>query len=346
MATIIKIKRKHGTAYRVQYYYKSKRYYENFPEGIPLTIVTARKKELEAGIVLSKAKLKDFKPSQTLKTALTTANFASWYYNIRSKEPDLAPSTLERYLYAIKAFTNTLGPDISLSEITTEKIEQFKTHQLLIGKTQQGINKDLHHLKHPVKLLQEHGILNNQIIIKKYRVQKSLPDFLTPEEIEKLFCHLQNGQTKLAATIIIWTGIRRSELILRCQKKDFDFATNILTIHGKNKLDSTVPLHPELIKFLSSNLIFQSRKPTDLILNIKLSTLTRQIHAAKKLAGINKKGSTHLLRHSLGCYLINKGFDIKEVKDILRHQTLYMTDLYTQIIKKKLSAKFNKITLK
>jgi len=86
---------------------------------------------------------------------------------------------------------------------------------------------------------------------------------------------------------------------------------------------------------------WREEKTEDTIFTIQPGSISDGIRKAKVRSGITKKGRTHLLRHTLGVNLINNGYDLKEVQYILGHKTLYMTNLYTQIVNAKIKKKFD-----
>jgi len=343
MASIRSIKLKSGTAHELTYYINGKRQRDYFPPGIPLNVVQAEKLRIEREILLNKTTAKNLEyPILTKKINL--GQFEDWYIAKRETNPDdhVAPSTLKRYRWALRAFACAIGLDYPLFNIKTEHVQQFKTHQLNAGKSLKGINKNLHHLSHPFKLARQSGLITHEIKITKFKVYKSLPDFLMPDELNNLFQHLPAGQVELACHIIKWTGIRRTELIERCHKSDFNLKSGYLTIHGKNQEDRTAPLHPELITYLDQNQYFKYRDPDKPLFTIQPHTLSDGIREAKQRANIKTKGRTHLLRHTLGTALINNGYTMKEVQYILGHKTLYMTNIYTQMIDANIKNKFEK----
>lgn len=343
MSTIITIKRKSGVSHRIQYYHNGQRHYETFPAGVPLSLVKARQHQIDAGIALSKAQLQPWHPHQSPPDHFPLARFAAWYRQLRTAEHNIAASTIDRYCLALAIFTRTIGPDHPLASITSADIETFKQRQLAQGKTKSGINKNLHHLHHPFKLAQQHQLILQIPVITKYKVPRRLPDFLLPEQLTELATHLPQGQVRLAFEIIKWTGIRRTELVERCLKHHFDFGTKKLTIIGKNNEILTVPLSQELINYLTADPIFQSRQPQDHIITLAKHSISDGIAKAKRRMKLDKRGRTHLLRHSFAIFLLYNGFNIKEVMRMLRHKTIYMTDLYTQAIETILSDKISNL---
>lgn len=65
-------------------------------------------------------------------------------------------------------------------------------------------------------------------------------------------------------------------------------------------------------------------------------TVTHYLNRAKRKAGIKKKGSIHILRHSLGSDLISQGLSTRAIQDLLRHSKVTKTEIYTQLSKKAL----------
>ena len=341
MANLREIKLKHGIAHELTYYINSKRFRDYFPASVSKKYVLAEKLKIEREILLQKTRNKNIDlPIITIKINL--GQFPAWYRTIRQTNPDdnCAESTLNRYILSLKTFAKVIGESYPLFKITTQHVQQFKTRQLHAGKKPPGINMDLRHLSHPFKLAHQHGLIPVVPQVVKIKVYKSLPDFLMPEELNKLFTFLPQGEVSLACHIMKWTGVRRSELVERCCKKDFNFNSGYLLIHGKNQEDRTIPLHPKLREYLKTNNIFNSKEPNEKLFTIKKHSISDGIAKAKKRANINKRGRTHLLRHSLGTNLINAGYDIKEVQYILGHKTLYMTNLYTQMIDSIIQKKF------
>jgi len=93
---------------------------------------------------------------------------------------------------------------------------------------------------------------------------------------------------------------------------------------------------------ISSNLLNLNITP-QMMLNEDLATLAfpGKVSDQQALYGMDQR-IFELLRHTLGTNLINSGYDMKEVQYILGHKTLYMTNIYTQMIPSKIKQKFEK----
>lgn len=340
MAHLRKIRLKSGTAYEIIYRLNGSYQSRYFPVNTDPSYVRAQLKKIESDLLLHKAKIKNIAAPAPGRMQLY--DFSEWFADHRRHE--IAPSTLKRYLLALHNLMSIVGPSVLISAITTSHIEQFKRVRFQSGATRAGINKDLHHIKGAFKFARENNLIANEIKFDKYKnIRTSLPDVLTPEELKKLSEHIPAGQCRLAFEIIKYTGIRRTELVERCQRKDFNLQEGYLIVHGKNREDARIPLHSRLIDHLKTDHQFNALQPYDPVISISADWLSHAIEKAKKRAGIIKRGNTHLLRHTLGTYLLSQGMNIREVQEILRHKTLYMTQRYTQIIKDQLKDKLNAI---
>lgn len=108
--------------------------------------------------------------------------------------------------------------------------------------------------------------------------------------------------------------------------------------NAKTGENQKVPMLPKLKTILSNY-----KQDDGYLVDCHPVTVTHWLTAAKRKAGIDKKGAIHILRHSLGSDLISQGLDIRYIQELLRHSTITTTQLYTQLSTKSLQEKlFNK----
>lgn len=200
------------------------------------------------------------------------------------------------------------------------------------------------------KLIKENPFLDIDLPKK----EKSLPKFIYEEEINSILDSIDNsnviGCRNVALIELLYgTGIRVSELC-SIKLKDIDLYTNSILIHGKGKKDRYVPIHKEVVKRLkeyittSRNSLLARSKSIDeriLFLNYRGTPLTDRgvrkiVNKVIEDSGETLKISPHTLRHSFATHLLNNGADLRSVQELLGHEHLSSTQIYTHVSNDKL----------
>ena len=153
-----------------------------------------------------------------------------------------------------------------------------------------------------------------------------LPNVLGEKEITNLFKALGNLKHKAILFTAYSAGLRVSETVnLKLQDIDSD-RMQIKIRSGKGKKDRYVGLSPVLLDILRSYIRLSKPRPTKFLFESEntgeaYSSRSAQkiFQRAKEKAGIRKEVSFHSLRHSFATHLLEKGIDIRFIKDILGH---------------------------
>ncbi len=171
---------------------------------------------------------------------------------------------------------------------------------------------------------------------------QKLPDILAEEEVVSLIKRTPNLKHKAVLMTSYSAGLRVSELVA-LKISDIDSKRMMLHIReGKGKKDRMVPLSRRLLETL--RLYFKEYRPKEYLFEGEYgksySTRSAQmiLAQAKKAAGIQKKGSIHLLRHSYATHLLEGGTDIRYIQSFLGHSNLKTTMLYTHVSKLKIES--------
>ena len=136
------------------------------------------------------------------------------------------------------------------------------------------------------------------------------------------------------------TGIRLSEL-LNLTIKDIDSQRFLIHIrHGKGAKDRYVPLAKRVLEILRDYYRSEKIKPVNYLFPGKSlheplhhRTIQRFISDARERAGIRKKISPHILRHTMATHLLDNGTNIRKIQAILGHNSLRTTQIYTHLSK-------------
>ena len=184
--------------------------------------------------------------------SLTLSQFISRYieYSAATK----SSSTVKTDRYALQSFVKFIG-DVSLSEITTDRIEEFRLYELQTV-TPTSTNVVLRHLKSAMSWAAQRGMIpaNPAAKIKLNRVPRNTHmRFLDDGEIQRLRDAIgDDKQLRRVVDFALWTGLRRNEII-NLQWSDIDLNRNVLVIRKKNGFriksakSRSVPLHGPLL---------------------------------------------------------------------------------------------------
>lgn len=238
--------------------------------------------------------------------------------------------TIKSYLYGLREYFGFKKND--LKELDVENIKNF----LLTCENKEISAQTRNLFLNAVKFYYYNVLgITERINIRSAKRNKSLPVILSRHEIARIISAVKNQKHKIILAISYGSGLRVSEVInLRVQDIDLD----TLTIHikqtkgGKDRLT----IFPEkiknnLIKFIAeknnNDFIFSSERGG------KLTTRTAQkiFAQALKNARINKPATFHSLRHSFATHLLENGVDVRYVQELLGHQNIRTTQIYTKV---------------
>ena len=179
-----------------------------------------------------------------------------------------------------------------------------------------------------------------KINLKFAKRSKKLPIVLSREEIKNIIEAIKNPKHKLIISLAYGAGLRISEVI---SLKVKDVNLEELTIHLKNakgKKDR-ITIFSEKIKTDLRHLI-ADKNPNNYLFESerggKLTERTAQkvFENALRKAGIKKDATFHSLRHSFATHLLENGVDVRYVQELLGHQNIRTTQIYTQVTNPKL----------
>lgn len=187
------------------------------------------------------------------------------------------------------------------------------------------------------------------------KVEKNLPNFLTDEEILKLFSFINKDKSirgirnKVIIQLLYASGMRVSELIsLKIDQIHFD--TGFLNLMGKGNKERSIPIPVSTLALLRDYIdhIYWKLLPQNapalikvnylfpIFINGNIQNISRQTiwNVLKKLlhlAGINKNISPHSLRHSLATHMLKNGANVRFLQMLLGHEQISTVQIYTHL---------------
>lgn len=186
-----------------------------------------------------------------------------------------------------------------------------------------------------------------------------LPKVLTLREVEELLDApnlgtLEGYRDKTMLEVLYATGMRVSELI-SIPMGNVDLKMQYLIARGKGSKERVIPLGSIAVKYLTRYLEIvrpqllkeESKDVQELFLSTWGRAMTRQrffeiIEEYGRLAGIAKKITPHMLRHSFATHMLNNGTDLRVVQELLGHADISTTQIYTHMDMERLREVYSK----
>jgi integrase/recombinase XerC len=188
--------------------------------------------------------------------------------------------------------------------------------------------------------------------LPRRRIRKTLPAFLYENQVEELMNVIDLNSTfgkrdRALIELLYSSGLRVSELA-GVKVSDIDFSAGWLKVTGKGRKERIVPVGGQALTWIRTY-IDKGRVGTSefLFLNRFGNGLTdrsirRVLDKWIKQLSFQKGVSPHTLRHSFATHLLENGADIRSVQELLGHQNLSTTQIYTHLTKDRLRTVYNK----
>ncbi len=265
-------------------------------------------------------------------------------------EKGLSRNTLEAYgrdlrEYAILLFQNQ---KTRVDEISTKNIINYFKYLKENGRSARSMARSLSAIKGFHRFLLREGTVQ-EYPLGRWRFPKvvpKLPSVLTLREVEDLLNQPQVGKNqgirdKAMLELMYAAGLRVSELVA-LGVNDINVEVGYVRVRGKGAKERIVPIGQAACQALKDYLDGPGRSQavgssaTTLFLGRTGKRITRQgfWKILKKIAqgaGIHKRITPHMLRHSFATHLLERGADLRSVQSMLGHADISTTQVYTHV---------------
>lgn len=191
-------------------------------------------------------------------------------------------------------------------------------------------------------------------LLQTPRLNRSMPSVLNTHEIDQLIAEIdmstsEGMRNKAMIEVLYGCGLRVSELI-ELKLSNLFLEVEFIKVEGKGNKERLIPIGKQASKYLSlyidevrihmpikpeaEDTVFLSRRGAALS-RVMVFIIVKDL--AKK-AGINKNVSPHTFRHSFASHLVEGGADLRAVQDMLGHESITTTEIYTHIDKEYLKS--------
>jgi integrase/recombinase XerD len=245
---------------------------------------------------------------------------------------NLVEKTQHDYIRSIKNLTKFLGrsPDTA----TPEDLRRYQLHLTGTGLRPPTINGTVTALRFFFTVtLDRPDTVKPLTFVAEPR---KIPVVLDPEEVARFLEAAPGPKYKAAFAAAYGAGLRVSEVVA-LKVSDIDSRRMLIRVEqGKGRKDRHAMLSPQLLELLRDWYriarprlwLFPGRDPLQ---PLTTRQLNRAVHAAARMAEINKRVTPHTLRHSFATHLLEQNIDIRVIQVLLGHAKLDTTALYTRV---------------
>ena len=268
------------------------------------------------------------------------------FKNYLELERNYSNNTSLSYVKDVTLFSDFIKKDLLL--VDKKDIEKYI----------RGLNKSSKTISHVISSLKSFynyymrmGNINSNPTdeIDRPKIEKKIPEFLTLEEVSSLLNFKVNNEfearNKAILELLYSSGLRISELT-SLELSNIDLDECLVRVMGKGSKERIVPLGDYAIEALKEYIYFyrpmlNKNNSSYIFLNSRGGILSRQFifkvikeECIKK--GIRKNVSPHTLRHTFATHLLKNGADLRIIQELLGHENLSTTQIYTHLTNDKL----------
>ncbi|MCI0512663.1 tyrosine-type recombinase/integrase [candidate division KSB1 bacterium] len=248
-------------------------------------------------------------------------------------------------------FLLTLSPPVTtITLLQKNKIRQYLSFLMSNHLTAKSINRKLASVRSLLKYLVKNGEITVSPAANLFSLKQAhkLPHTLDYEAIATALDLIDTSEilplrNKVILELLYGTGIRLGEL-WQLTLIDIDFYSGLIKVKGKGSKERLVPLGQVAATILKQYLERRSELapqatgslPPALLLNrygrrLSMRSIRRVVYKLLAVVSTHGKTNPHLLRHSFATHLLEEGADLTAVKELLGHQSLSTTQIYTRV---------------
>jgi len=275
-------------------------------------------------------------------------------------EQNVSNNTVISYTTDLFEFFNYIFYELKIKNVQNVNrsvVRSYVTKLQNLGYKKSSISRKINSLRTFFKFLVRKKILqtNPLIYLSSIKKEKSLPNFLTKEEIEKLFSLIEptdfiSARDRAILELLYSSGLRISELA-QLTEDDIDLYEGLVTVQGKGGKQRSVPVGSVAISCIKEYLKYKYElgiRKKELFLNkfgnrLSVRGIRKIVAKWVKKAAIHKKVSPHTFRHTFATHLLDAGCDLRSIQEMLGHKSLSTTNVYTHLTLERLRNVYEKV---
>ena len=263
-------------------------------------------------------------------------------------EKGLSPKSVEAYLHDVQLLADFLGED-KIADATFEELQKFLKHLYESDFNARSQARIVSGMRAFYRYLIYANVREDDPteLLDAPKIGMHLPDVLTVDEIKDIIAVIdlstpEGHRNRAMVEVMYGCGLRVSELVtLRLSNLFFD--DGFIKVVGKGNKERLIPIGKTAINAVNQYVdgkrkLLKIKKGEEdyVFLNRRGAHLTREMvfMLVKKwvaAAGIDKTVSPHTFRHSFATHLIEGGADLRAVQEMLGHESITTTEIYTHL---------------
>lgn len=278
---------------------------------------------------------------------ITVRNFLRYL----ALEKRYSPQTIKSYSTDLTQFSDFLdfltdGYDIAWKNIDKKDVRHFLMELQGHNLSKRSIARKVATLKSFFQYLEKQEIVTNSIasLVKMPRFEQKLPEFLSGDEIKDILQKpdqksFEGIRDRAILELFYSCGLRLSEL-LNLRMEDLMLRENAIRVLGKGKKERIIPIGIPAKKAILNYINYRPKIALSGLEEIFVLKSGKKMYAMAVQRLVQKyvnsvinvnAASPHILRHSYATHLLDRGANIRVVKDLLGHENLSTTQVYTHL---------------
>ncbi len=264
-------------------------------------------------------------------------------------ERGLSERTIEEYqndLEAFESFFKSLDGDLTWNSVDTDIVREWVVQMMERGNKASSVQRRMSALRSCYRFLLKRGKVTRDPVrsITSPKKERVLPAFIREEDMQRLLDsentfadNFEGRRDRLIIELFYETGLRLSELI-GLNVEDISLVAQAIRVTGKGNKQRLVPFGDRLLSLIKGYLDERAALPVIGSVAVFISAKGERLKGDKVrmmvksklgLVTTQKKRSPHVLRHTFATTMLNHDADLQTVKELLGHERLQTTEIYT-----------------
>ena len=241
-------------------------------------------------------------------------------------------NTVKTYVSCFEAFINYYS-ERELQDLNENDIRTYLQKLIREDSSHSYINQAINAIKFYYEVVLE--MPNRFYAIERPRAEEKLPEVLAKEEVLNIIENTNNIKHRCIVSLLYSAGLRRSE-VLKLTPGDIDSKRMVIRVRsGKGNKDRYTILSEKLLTDLRK--YFKEWRPKEHLFEgpkgdqYSAESVVKIVKEASLRAGIRKRVTPHMLRHSFATHLLESGTDLRYIQVLLGHKSTKTTEIYTHV---------------